>query len=170
MKALSIRQPWAGAILAGLKTIETRTWATAYRGPLLIHAGKKPMDRETALATAHWAQGTPDVWGHGLILGRVELLDCRPMVPADEVAAGCEFYPGAVAWVLANPVILPEPWEYKGELGLFEVDCPHPRGEQESLGSEYPAHLAGTDLPGRKDVLRLRCKRCGEVRTFDGGD
>ncbi|HHY88739.1 MAG TPA: ASCH domain-containing protein, partial [Chloroflexi bacterium] len=42
MKALSVRQPWAWLIAQGYKTVENRTWATNYRGPLLIHAGKKP--------------------------------------------------------------------------------------------------------------------------------
>ena len=41
MKALSVRQPWAWAIVAGWKPIENRTWATDYRGPLLIHAGRR---------------------------------------------------------------------------------------------------------------------------------
>ena len=40
MKALTIRQPWASLIAAGVKTIETRSWSTKYRGPLAIHAGK----------------------------------------------------------------------------------------------------------------------------------
>lgn len=40
MKALSIQQPWAWAILHG-KDIENRTWPTRYTGPFLIHAGKK---------------------------------------------------------------------------------------------------------------------------------
>lgn len=38
--ALSVRQPWAWAIISGGKTIENRSWTTPYRGPLLIHAGK----------------------------------------------------------------------------------------------------------------------------------
>jgi hypothetical protein len=38
--ALSILQPWASAIARGAKRIETRSWKTRYRGPLLIHAGK----------------------------------------------------------------------------------------------------------------------------------
>lgn len=42
MKALTIRQPWASLIAAGVKTIETRSWSTKYRGPLAIHAGKSP--------------------------------------------------------------------------------------------------------------------------------
>jgi len=40
MKALSIQQPWAWFIIRGYKNIENRTWATTYRGPLLIHASK----------------------------------------------------------------------------------------------------------------------------------
>ena len=48
MKALSIRQPWAELIVAGLKDIENRTWRTDYRGPVLIHAGMKiePIDAD----------------------------------------------------------------------------------------------------------------------------
>lgn len=39
VKALTIRQPWATLIALGVKTIETRSWRTNYRGPLAIHAG-----------------------------------------------------------------------------------------------------------------------------------
>lgn len=40
MKFLTIRQPYASLIAVGAKTIETRPFGTAYRGPLAIHAGK----------------------------------------------------------------------------------------------------------------------------------
>jgi hypothetical protein len=40
MKAITILQPWASLIACGAKKIETRSWATKYRGPLAIHAGK----------------------------------------------------------------------------------------------------------------------------------
>jgi activating signal cointegrator 1 len=40
VKALTIRQPWASLIAAGVKTIETRGWRTSYRGDILIHAGR----------------------------------------------------------------------------------------------------------------------------------
>lgn len=39
MKVLTLHQPWATLIAAGIKTIETRSWSTRYRGPLAIHAG-----------------------------------------------------------------------------------------------------------------------------------
>jgi hypothetical protein len=39
VKCLTVCQPWAWAIVHGRKHVENRTWATDYRGPLLIHAG-----------------------------------------------------------------------------------------------------------------------------------
>ena len=43
MKALTLWQPWASLVSLGVKTIETRSWDTKYRGPLAIHAAiKKP--------------------------------------------------------------------------------------------------------------------------------
>lgn len=38
-KALSVRQPWAWAIVEGLKPVENRKRRTTYRGALLIYAG-----------------------------------------------------------------------------------------------------------------------------------
>lgn len=40
MKALTLTQPWATLIALGAKKIETRSWATNYRGPLAIHAAQ----------------------------------------------------------------------------------------------------------------------------------
>ncbi len=43
MKAIVLWQPWASLVALGVKTIETRSWSTKYRGPLAIHAAaKKP--------------------------------------------------------------------------------------------------------------------------------
>jgi hypothetical protein len=38
MKTLSVKQPHATLICAGVKRVENRTWTTDYRGRLLIHA------------------------------------------------------------------------------------------------------------------------------------
>lgn len=38
MKAITLTQPWATLVAIGAKQIETRSWATSYRGPLAIHA------------------------------------------------------------------------------------------------------------------------------------
>lgn len=43
-EALSIRQPWATLVAAGLKTVECRTWKTKYRGPFLVCASQGDWD------------------------------------------------------------------------------------------------------------------------------
>ncbi len=48
--ALSVKQPWAALLAAGVKTVEVRTWPAARRGRLLIHAGKLPDERPEAWA------------------------------------------------------------------------------------------------------------------------
>lgn len=45
MKAITILQPYARLIACGAKKIETRGWATGYRGPIAIHAGKVSVNR-----------------------------------------------------------------------------------------------------------------------------
>lgn len=59
MKALTLWQPWASLVALGVKSIETRSWSTSYRGPLAIHAAKREPD--------------VDFWvGHGAGLAAVE--------------------------------------------------------------------------------------------------
>ena len=38
---ISIQQPWAEFVVAGLKNIENRSWSSTFSGALIIHAGKK---------------------------------------------------------------------------------------------------------------------------------
>lgn len=40
MKGITLWQPWASAIACGVKTHETRSWKTRFRGPIAIHAAK----------------------------------------------------------------------------------------------------------------------------------
>lgn len=40
MKAITLYQPWASLLVAGVKRYETRSWPTKYRGPLAIHAAQ----------------------------------------------------------------------------------------------------------------------------------
>jgi len=104
MKALSVKQPWANLIAAGEKTIETRTWATDYRGELLIVSSK-----------------SPPIEPAGSTVAIAKLVECRPMSVADEEAACCDIYPRAVAWVLegVRPV---EPFPIRGQLGIYAVE------------------------------------------------
>lgn len=104
MKALSIREPWATLILEGNKTIETRTWKTNHRGKILLCASKNPKSKISGKAFAV-----------------ADLVDCLPMVKDDEKFACCEIYPKANSWFLANVTPI-DPFEIKGQLGLFETE------------------------------------------------
>lgn len=120
MKTLSIRQPYAWAIMAGIKPVENRSWSTTYRGPLAIHAGKAWYDDERfdRIELACWCKEYgvefPSEIHLGGIVGIVDLVDVVTDHPS-------EFFDGPYGWVLANP----RPVEFipmKGRLGLFEID------------------------------------------------
>lgn len=97
MKAITLIQPWASLIAIGVKTVETRSWQTPYRGLLAIHAGKK-IDAEAwyhlcGQPTTDWPfAGAPNpiyatvlaaglvravVFPSGAIVAICELTDCR---------------------------------------------------------------------------------------------
>jgi len=104
MKALSIRQPWANLIASGTKTMETRTWATSYRGELLIISSKYPR-----------------ISPAGCALAVVDLVECRPMTLADEKFACCEIYEHAIVWIFRN-IRRISPFPVQGRLGLFDPE------------------------------------------------
>jgi hypothetical protein len=45
VRAITVQQPWAWAIVHGGKNVENRTQLWRYRGPLAIHAGTRLSDR-----------------------------------------------------------------------------------------------------------------------------
>ena len=118
MKALSIRQPWAELIVAGLKDIENRTWPTDYRGPVLIHAGMKiePIDADLReLVKRLSGFDLPDAADlpRGGIVGQAEIVDLVQSSPS-------RWFSGPYGFVLANARRLPfRPMP--GKPGLFEV-------------------------------------------------
>lgn len=81
MKGLVIRQPFAGLIAKGLKTIEIRSWFTDYRGPIAIVAGKGAYLRTVS------RYSPPIMSVRGVMLCVVELHDCRRLQPGDFSAA-----------------------------------------------------------------------------------
>jgi hypothetical protein len=123
VKALTLHQPWAEFVRRGLKKVETRSWQTAYRGPLAIHAAASLRNPE------HGQRDIPfDVAGWrvipslarmrrddeevnlftGLIVAFAKLADVVPMVAAfDPKPAGAyvelgsdrESWPEQRAWL-----------------------------------------------------------------------
>lgn len=132
MRGLSIRQPWAWAILHAGKRIENRSWASChYRGPLLIHAAKgctkdEYEDAWDAIFDASGLVVPPLVGLHrGGIVGACRVVDVvRSEEDADRVV--CEHPPqglwfcGPLGIVLAD--VRPLPFvPFKGSLGFFDV-------------------------------------------------
>lgn len=56
LRAISLWQPWATLIAIGAKQIETRPWATDYRGWLAIHATKGQSTAEMKAMTLCYQQ------------------------------------------------------------------------------------------------------------------
>ena len=109
--ALGIRQPWAELILRGIKTIEVRSLPTRVRGPIYLYTSQKlaaiPAAQEAL--TLHGLNATG--MELGLIVGTVEIVDCRRCRVGDAEAAcvPAELLRGRNAWRLANPVRLEIP-------------------------------------------------------------
>ncbi len=130
MKAISIKQPWASLIAAGIKTREIRQWPTDHRGPLVVVSSRRPV------IEGH---------RHGAALCVVEVVGCRRMVPAD-VPFACirDFYPDHYAWEL-GAVRLVEPFAVVGQLRLFDLDDEAIRYVAPAAGSAGPPpFMAGT--------------------------
>ena len=82
MKALTLQQPWAGLIIAGRKTIETRTWNTKFRGVFYIHAGKT-IDKDACKRL----DIDPGLLITGAIIGKARLTDTKKYRNEEEFLA-----------------------------------------------------------------------------------
>lgn len=96
--ALSVKQPWAALLVAGVKSVEVRTWATRRRGRVLIHASKIPDERPEgwALITTPELREAADL--RGGIIGLAELVDCVRYGTPEEFAAAAEQHRNAPEW------------------------------------------------------------------------
>jgi ASCH domain len=124
-RVLSVQQPWAGALIAGIKDVENRSWTTAHRGPLLIHASARPDWEAPAWAwtaaglTPPPADGRPArkhlaaVMPLGAVLGSAVL---RGIVTGS-TSRWAE--PGHYHWLLGDPEPWPLPVPAAGKLGLW---------------------------------------------------
>lgn len=116
MKALTVRQPYAELICDGTKTLEVRSRPTTHRGPLAIHAAQ-------TIAGGYRDDPEAQQLPRGQVVCVVEVVDSRPMTPADAVAAwvaddfDCE---GMYVWVLKDPRRV-VPMAAKGKLNLWQL-------------------------------------------------
>lgn len=133
-KALTIHQPWATLIAQGIKTIETRSWPTKYRGPILIHSSIQSPDKIKAAASIlkkyiFTELPTGQLLAFTTILSVVQNRHLNiflnnhypytlPNLTEKEQELG-NYQPDYFSWILSEPTILPHPIQTKGALSLW---------------------------------------------------
>ena len=125
LRAITVRQPWAWAVVYGGKDVENRSRniAGSFRGPVAIHAGLAKYEQDNMSSRAHRDAHGGEVDTaivYGAIIGVVDLVD----VHQGHLHSGeCSVWsqPGAVHLLLRNPRPLTRPIPYKGALGLWTL-------------------------------------------------
>lgn len=112
MKALSVKQPFAWAIVNGRKDIENRKWITHFRGRIAIHACGVKMPRPPWPRSV--ARPNDDELITSAIVGVVDIVDVVE-------TSRSKWFLGPLGWVLANARPLATPIPCKGNLKLWDV-------------------------------------------------
>jgi hypothetical protein len=136
MKVITIQQPFASLVIMGVKKIETRSWSTRYRGPLLIHAAASMPNFNKWLCTQEpfirYIQDLGEL-PLGKILGQVTIDSIINTSMLDDIAAKGiihipdvkterafgDYSPGRYGWYCIDPVAFKTPIPAKGQLGLW---------------------------------------------------
>lgn len=138
MKALTLHQPWASLVAFGEKKIETRSWATGYRGRMALHSAKVFHDYAWEFAKTEPCRGS--LLGHGFapnelplgcVLAIVELdvvvmteyvVSSKLHPLSDKERAFGNFGPKRFAWYLKVLRKFDEPIRVRGYQGLWDFD------------------------------------------------
>jgi predicted RNA-binding Zn-ribbon protein involved in translation (DUF1610 family) len=150
MKVITVKQPWAYLLCAGIKDIENRTWKLPekYRGKrVLIHASAKPAFKLHPLSddlfTKEQWMAIPEKQARKIIdelpiisaiIGSVRFVDCvvnHPSIWAEETSLPDQLDDKCVwNWVVADPILFDKPLlKVKGKLRFWnknyeEIICP----------------------------------------------
>ena len=112
----------------GIKTIETRSWKTSYRGKLYIHASSTKIPK--AYKENQDLMSLVDInnLNYGNIICSCDLVDCVEMTDEfindikknkkNEYITGI-YSNGRYAWIFKNIEILDNPIKAKGHLGIW---------------------------------------------------
>ena len=153
LRALSLTQPWASLVALGVKSVETRSWQTAYRGPLAIHASwgfppsaRRLCEEEPFLRLLEGAGLDEDTLPRRAVLGVCRLRGCHliteleahriahlgpdqsaslggSIVTRVEAALG-DFSARRYAWTLSEPRLFSRPSPASGRLGVWRWETP----------------------------------------------
>ncbi|GHC36823.1 MULTISPECIES: ASCH domain-containing protein [Streptomyces rochei group] len=112
MRALTIRQPWAGAIAHQNKRVENRSWKlpTKHHGSrILIHAGTQ-LDRDAEVYGPHLGD-------YGAVVAVATITGCH--WSDDGTCCGPWGFERSYHWTLTDVTALADPVPAKGALGFW---------------------------------------------------
>jgi len=113
LRALTLRQPWAWAVIHAGKDIENRSWSTSLRGTFAIHAGQG-FDGLEDLEEIGVRPPRREDLVHGAIIGVVDLVDVVERHRS-------RWFNGPTGFVLARPRALTTPIPCTGALSFWRV-------------------------------------------------
>lgn len=131
MKVLSLTEPYATLIKMGVKTIETRSWKTNYKGELYIHASSTKIPKEYRDNLELMTLVSKEELNYGNIIAKCHLTDC--ILIDDEYINTIKkkdrnnfitgiYEEGRYAWILEDMEVLPNPIKAKGHLGIWNLE------------------------------------------------
>ena len=137
IRMLSLWNPWAHFLSLGMKRVETRSWKTEYRGPVLIHASSKDGKDVRAITEellAQLPQTQRDVFEskpvfYGGIVAIAHLAEINPTtywklsgrLSCEEQLLG-DYGPNLHGWLFTDIKRLDDPISFRGRQGLCRVD------------------------------------------------
>lgn len=138
INTISLWPPWAGAILAGLKTIETRQhnrFQCLAGQRIALHNSKKWDNEATAVMAPYLNRldVEPAVWMNlfkqeahpaGAVVGTVYVRLFRELKAADEQAALCPIGINRYGLLLEEPQPLKQPYYTRGAMGIWRLEIP----------------------------------------------
>ena len=167
MKVLSVQQPWASLIVAGIKDVENRTWKPKEMpGRILIHASKKCTVQSMNSLPIEWVQeilneqamgNLPDFpdMPEGAIIGYVAVSAVDQDNANSLWASGESNVDGQFYWHLKDQFIFDEPITgVKGKLHLWEFDL-----DENNLPSAHQETLEGCEIENDNIFLPINKRR-----------
>lgn len=159
MKTLSIQQPWASLICAGIKDVENRTWKAAeIPGRILIHASAKKVAKD-------FENTIPLNWliafEQNQIFGNLPFYEDMPTsaiigygtVTAFKTKTDSMWDSGddMIKWVFEDVYLFDKPIEgVKGKLGLFDYPL-----DENNLPSAHKVELRFPVLDGTEMIVPI---------------
>lgn len=134
MKVITLWQPWASLIILGEKKFETRSFPTAHRDELGIHAGIN-----TTMLTMFYKEPflrvfkkhgftQPSQLPLGKIIGAVDITNCMQMVGAFDPKRNLKYKDSSPAFIdITNRILVPDQEIAFGDwkIGRFAWDMKH---------------------------------------------